>query len=162
MRPTALPCRASSRDFCAATTELVPSIFDRFPIPPAAATLGWSLISADEQTGALTVGFDGRHEFCNPGGNIQGGFLAAMLDDTLGPTVLVRTGGEFYTATINLNVSYLAPARPGRLTGHGRVVQMGRTVAYLEGELFDEAGTCVARATASGRVVPTAGLLKKA
>ena len=85
-----------------------------------------------------------------------------MLDDTLGPTVLVRTDGAFYTATINLSMSYLAPAKRGPLTRHGRVVQMGNTAAYLEGELLDEADTCVARATTSGRVVPSAGLLKKA
>lgn len=135
-------------------------MFDSFPVPPAAATLGWRLVSADEVTGALVVGFDGKRAFCNPGGNIQGGFLAAMLDDTLGPTVLVRTGGTYYTATINLIVSYLAPARPGPLTGHGRIVQMGKTIAYMEGELVDEAGVCVARATASGRVVPASGLTK--
>lgn len=134
------------------------SVFDRFPVPPAAATLGWTLIEADEETGALIVGFQGQREFCNPGGTIQGGFLAAMLDDTLGPTVLVRTAGAQYTATINLNVSYLAPAPPGAFVGHGRVIQLGKTVAYLEGELFDAGGVCVARATASARVVSTAGL----
>lgn len=138
----------------------MPSVFDRFPVPAAAATLGWELVSADETSGALVVGFDGKREFCNPGGNIQGGFIAAMLDDTLGPTVLVRTGGTHYTATINLNVTYLAPAKPGPLVGHGRIVQLGRTVAFLEGELFDAEGTCIARATASGRVVPTAGFVK--
>ena len=136
------------------------SIFDRFPVPPAAAMLGWRLISADEETGALVVGFDGRRDFCNPGGKIQGGFLAAMLDDTLVPTVLVRTAGKFYTATINLNVNYLAPATPGAFVGHGRIVQLGRTIAFLEGELLDAEGICVARATASGRVVPTGGLAK--
>ena len=81
------------------------SVFDRFPVPPAAATLGWTLISADPATGALEVAFEARTAFCNPGGNIQGGFLAAMLDDTLGPTVLVRTDGAKFTATIDLNVA---------------------------------------------------------
>ena len=69
------------------------SVFDRFPKPPCADTLGWELIEADEGTGAIRVVFDGKPAFCNPGGYVQGGFLAAMLDDTLGPTVLVQTGG---------------------------------------------------------------------
>lgn len=136
------------------------TVFDRFPTPPCAATLGWELLDADPATGKVRVAFSGRDAFCNPGGNIQGGFVAAMLDDTLGPTVLVRTDGAAYCATIDLNVQFLSPARPGRLIGEGRLVQLGRTVAFLEGELSDESGVVVARATASARVVPTAGLAR--
>jgi acyl-coenzyme A thioesterase PaaI-like protein len=69
------------------------SIFDQFPTPPCAKTLGWKLIDADANSGTVQVEFEGSAAFCNPGGNIQGGFIAAMLDDTLGPTVLVKTGG---------------------------------------------------------------------
>ncbi len=134
------------------------SVFDGFPTPACAQTLGWQLLDEDGEAGTIRVGFDGRAEFCNPAGNIQGGFLAAMLDDTLGPAVLVKTGGTHYTATIDLNVSFLAPARPGPLTGEGRVVQLGKTIAFLEGQLLAPDGTIVARATASARVVPTAGL----
>jgi len=74
--------------------------------------------------------------------------------------VLVKTGGTHYTATIDLNVSFLAPARPGPLIGEGRVVQLGRTVAFLEGQLLAPDGRIVARATASARVVPTEGLAR--
>jgi uncharacterized protein (TIGR00369 family) len=136
------------------------SIFDQFSKPPCAATLGWSLLNADEENGAVEIAFEGRSAFCNPAGNIQGGFLAAMLDDTLGPTVLVRTKGACYCATIDLNISFLAPAKPGRLVGHGRIVQLGKTVAFLEGELRDGHGAVVARATASARVVPTSALAR--
>ncbi len=131
------------------------SVFDRFARPPCAETLGWALLAADPETGAVRVGFDAREAFCNPGGNIQGGFLAAMLDDTLGPAVLVKTGGEAYCATIDLNVRFLAPARPGRLIGDGRVTQLGKTIAFLEGELRDAGGRIVATATASARIVST-------
>jgi len=134
------------------------SVFDGFPKPPCAVTLGWELLGADDATGAVRVQFEGRPEFQNPGGAIQGGFVAAMLDDTLGPTVLVKTRGTHYCATIDLNVSFLAPARPGRFVGHGRISKLGKTIAFLEGELFDANGTLVAKATASARVVPTHGL----
>lgn len=136
------------------------SVFDRFPKPPCAKTLGWELLSADTATGAVRIAFDAKPAFCNPGGNIQGGFVAAMLDDTLGPTVLVKSDGAAYCATIDLSVRFLAPARPGRLTGDGRIVQLGKTIAFLEGELRDESGAIVATATASARVVPTAGLAR--
>ena len=149
-------CRLlSSHSIKAAGKASLMSIFDNFVKPPCAETLGWELLEADEVTGAIKVGFEATSSFCNPGGNIQGGFLAAMLDDTLGPSVLVKSGGTHYCATIDLNVSFLAPARPGKLTGFGRIVQMGKTVAFLEGELTDPDGRCVARATASAHIVPT-------
>jgi uncharacterized protein (TIGR00369 family) len=137
------------------------SIFDQFPTPPCATTLGWKLIDADANSGTVQVEFEGSTAFCNPSGNIQGGFIAAMLDDTLGPTVLVKTGGTHYCATIDLNIGFLAPARPGRFVGIGRITQIGKTIAFLEGELRDASNIVVARATASARVVPTADLQRK-
>ncbi|MBN8807220.1 MAG: PaaI family thioesterase [Sphingomonas sp.] len=137
------------------------SVFDRFPKPPCAETLGWELIATDGANGTVRIAFDAKPAFCNPGGNVQGGFVAAMLDDTLGPTVLVKTDGATYCATIDLSVRFLAPARPGRLIGDGRLVQLGKTIAFLEGELRDGDGRIVATATASARVVPTKGLPRR-
>jgi uncharacterized protein (TIGR00369 family) len=128
-------------------------IFESFPTPPCAATLGWRLIDADPEAGTIRIGFDGKAEFLNPAGFVQGGFLAAMLDDAMGPAVLVQSGGALFTPTINLNVDFIAPARPGPLTGEGRIVHRGKSIAFLEGSLFDEDGTLVARATASARLV---------
>ena len=136
------------------------SVFDAFPKPPCAELLGWELLAADEQTGDVRIQFLGKREFCNHGGNIQGGLLAAMLDDTLGPAVLVKTAGSHYCATIDLRVSFLEPASPGAFVGEGRVVQIGKTIAFLEGRLLDSSGKVIATATASARVVPTAGLLR--
>ena len=53
--------------------------------PPAARTLGWELLAVDPDAGTIEVAFAAGEAFLNPAGVIQGGFLAAMLDDTLGP-----------------------------------------------------------------------------
>ncbi|KAA0021408.1 PaaI family thioesterase [Antrihabitans cavernicola] len=135
------------------------TVFDEFPMPPCAQLLGWSLAEHNPETGWVKVGFDAGPQFCNPGGTVQGGFLAAMLDDTLGPTILVKSQGSHYCATIDLSVSFIAPALPGRLVGEGRIVRAGKTIAFLAGELRNAAGDIVATATASARVVPTAGLV---
>ena len=40
--------------------------------------------------------FTAREEFLNPAGQVQGGFLAAMLDDTLGPALVATlSDGEW-------------------------------------------------------------------
>lgn len=116
--------------------------------------MGWTLLDHDPQKGWVKLAFEAKREFLNPAGFIQGGMLTAMLDDTMGPALLLMTGGRYYTTTIDLNVSFLAPARPGRLIGEGRVLQMGRTIAFLEAQLFDGEGNAVARATSSARLVP--------
>ncbi len=131
------------------------SVFARFPAPPCSQTLGWTLLDADPDAGTVTVAFEGRREFCNPAGTIQGGFLAAMLDDVMGPAVLVQSDGQYFTPTIEMKVSFVAPAPVGRLTAIGRVVHRGGTVAFLEGELFDADGRLLAKASASARLVPT-------
>lgn len=130
-----------------------PSVFDRFETPPVATLLGWRLLEADKAAGTIRVGFEARREFLNPAGFIQGGILSAMLDDTMGPAVLVASDGALFTTTIDMTVSFLAPARVGQITGEGRVVQMGKTIAFLEGRLLDPAGVVLARATASARLL---------
>ena len=134
------------------------TVFDRFPKPPCAELLGWTLLDMDESAGTVRVGFTARPEFLNPAGFVQGGFLAAMLDDVMGPAVLVMSDGWSFTSTIDMNVSYLAPARAGPLIGEGRVIQLGRTIGYLQGELRDGAGTLIARATSTARLVDTSAL----
>jgi uncharacterized protein (TIGR00369 family) len=110
--------------------------------------LGWELEAVDPDAGTIELSFTAREEFLNPAGHVQGGFLAAMLDDTLGPALVATlTDGE-WAPTINLNVQFVRPAKPGRLRGRGRVVRKGRDIAFLAGELLD-GEEVVATATAS-------------
>jgi acyl-coenzyme A thioesterase PaaI-like protein len=53
--------------------------------------LGWELEAVDPDAGTIELSFTAREEFLNPAGYIQGGSLAAMLDDTLGPRWLPRS-----------------------------------------------------------------------
>jgi len=73
----------------------------------------------------------------------------------MGPAALVMTEGRGFTSSIDMNVSFLAPAKPGPLFGEGTVIQLGKTIAFLQAELRDEAGTLIARATSSARMVST-------
>jgi uncharacterized protein (TIGR00369 family) len=132
---------------------LTPSIFDRFDPPPSAKLLGWTLRAIDPDAGTIEIGFAADERFINPAGTVQGGFLAAMLDDTQGPALFGHTHGEAYAPTIDFNISFLKEARPGNFVARGRVVRMGKTIAFTEAELFDEAGDLVARATFSNRVM---------
>jgi uncharacterized protein (TIGR00369 family) len=127
----------------------------RAPMPPAAATLGWELVAADPDAGTIEVAFTAGPEMANPMGNVQGGFLAAMLDDTLGPALVATLDAGQFAVTLELKVNYLRPASAGRLVGRGRVVHRGGSVAFLEGSLSDAAGATLATATATARIITT-------
>ncbi|MEV0924485.1 PaaI family thioesterase [Streptomyces spongiicola] len=124
----------------------------RVPPPPAATLLGWELVRADPERGTIEVAFHAGDQFTNPVGVIQGGFLAAMLDDTLGPALVASLPENQFAPTLDLHVQFLRPARPGRLVGRGRVVQRGKEVCFLAGELVDPEGKTVAVATATARI----------
>ncbi|KJC41452.1 phenylacetic acid degradation protein [Bradyrhizobium sp. LTSP885] len=139
---------------------MIATALDHIPTPPCAKLLGWRLLDARPQDGWIKLVFDGKPDFCNPAGFVQGGILSAMLDDTMGPAVFVMTEGRLYTTTITMNVNFLAPARPGPITGEATVTQLGKTIAFVEGRLTAADGTLLATATNSIRLVESARALR--
>jgi uncharacterized protein (TIGR00369 family) len=123
------------------------------PAPPAAKTLGFQLSSVAPETGEAEGTFEAAPEFLNMLGGVQGGFLAAMLDVVVSCALLGSLPPGHFAPTLELKVSYLRPAPPGRLTGRGRVLHRGGTIAFLAGELFAPAGTLLTSATATARIV---------
>lgn len=120
--------------------------------PPAAELLGFELVEVDPDQGTIEVSFTAREQFLNPVGLVQGGFLAAMLDDTLGPALVATLGPGEFAPTTDLHVQFLRPVRPGRLVGRGRIVRRGKDVGFLAGELVNEEGEIVATATATAQI----------
>src|SRR5713101_5739808 len=131
---------------------MITTALDNLAVPPSAKLLGWHLIDARPKEGWVKVGFDGKAEFCNPAGFVQGGLLSAMLDDTMGPAVMVMTEGKLYTTTISLTVNFLAPAKPGPIAGEADVTQLGKTIAFVAGRLAAEDGTVLGAATTGARL----------
>jgi uncharacterized protein (TIGR00369 family) len=124
----------------------------RADLPSSAVTLGFELLALDTEAGTIEVAFTATDGFLNPRGVVQGGFLAAMLDDTLAPALVATLGPGRYAPTLDLHVQFLRPARPGRLIGRGRVVRRGRDFGFIAGELTDEEGEVVAVATATAQI----------
>jgi len=139
---------------------MIRTALDHLATPPSSKLLGWHLLDARPKDGWIRIGFDGKREFCNPAGFVQGGILSAMLDDTMGPAVFIMTEGRLYTATITMTVNFLAPAKPGPIVGEADVTQLGQTIAFVAGRLMGEDGTLLATATTSARLVETAKAIR--
>jgi uncharacterized protein (TIGR00369 family) len=139
---------------------MVKTALDDFNMPPCAKLLGWRLLDARPDEGWIKLGFEGKPEFCNPAGFIQGGLLSAMLDDTMGPAVLVMSEGRLYTTTVSMTVNFLSPAKPGPIVAEAKVTQLGKTIAFVEGKLMAEDGTLLAAATVSERLLDAARVVR--
>ena len=71
-----------------------------------------------------------------------------MLDMACGGALVSVLPLEEWCATTQLNISFLAPSRPGdELVASGELVKRGRNVAHLRGKVLDSHGKEVATAT---------------
>ena len=123
------------------------------PRPRALDTLGYELLALDAEAGTAETTFTVGEEFGNTVGNVQGGFLAAMLDATLGTAIVSTLDPGEVAPTVELKISYLRPAVIGRVVGRGRILKRGSRVAFLTGELYDADDRVLA--TASGTFLLT-------
>ncbi|KFH24627.1 hypothetical protein IB63_01335 [Brucella abortus 544] len=105
-------------------------VFKNLVPPPTAQLLGWELIDVDVEQGTIRIAFHPDERMLNPRGTVQGGIVAAMLDDTMVPALYALTGGQYLASTIDLNVSFIRPVQPGRVIAEGRVVNRGRSVVF--------------------------------
>ncbi|WP_245176032.1 MULTISPECIES: PaaI family thioesterase [unclassified Cupriavidus] len=122
------------------------------PPPPICELLGGSIGAVDLQAGTLESAYHATPAFLNPAGQVQGGMLGAMLDDVTAMLVTATLGEEEFCATLNLNLSFLRPARTGVLLGRARLERRGRNVCHVAAELLQD-GRAVATATATCMVV---------
>jgi uncharacterized protein (TIGR00369 family) len=130
------------------------SIFDTMKAPPTAQ------LELDVEKKSIKVGFDGKADFLNPAGNIQGGILSAMFDDAMGPIVVAATGGAAFPTTIDLHVHFIRPVKPGAISVTAEITNIGKQLVFLEGRLFDSAGKLCARATAAALLSALDGIRK--
>ncbi len=121
---------------------------------PTSALLGMTVVAIDQAAGTVRLRFEPKPEFCNPMGNVQGGFVVAMLDDAAALAAIVKAGAPIAIPTIELKASFFGPAKLGPLFAEGRCVKLGKRIAFMEADLFDEAGTLLARLTTSAVPIP--------
>jgi uncharacterized protein (TIGR00369 family) len=115
-------------------------------VPPTAVLLGMEMLSVSIAEGRTRMRFKVKREFCNPMGNLQGGFYAAMMDDAAATAIIAHSGERIVVPTLEFKISFLSPARVDTwVYVEGRVVKRGRTVAFAEADMTDESGKLLAR-----------------
>lgn len=128
---------------------------------PSAELMGSEFVSFDADKGELTTRFTPPPSFASPRGAVQGGLIAGFLDEVMGGALLAVTdhgeGEVRLPLNLDMNLTFMRMVPLSPIIAKGRVVKHGKRVAFLEGELLDEEGNMLARATSTALPTPLPG-----
>ena len=119
--------------------------------PPAIGTLGGHVLSVDKEAQTITVRYEAKPEFCHSKVIVQGGFLTGMVDSAMAMAVLAVCGLRTRVPTLELKVSFISPGNPGYLIGTGRIIHLGKSTVFLDGELHQD-DRLVVTATSTAKI----------
>ena len=126
-------------------------------MPGSARTLGFRLTAVSQAERRVEIAFEPSVDLVgNPMGQVQGGYVCAMLDECMSVAGMISSGMTCVVPTLEMKTSFLRPALPGPLKGVGWVVKWGKTVCFTEGELYDPEGRLLAKASATAIPTPFA------
>ncbi|WHZ11687.1 MAG: Thioesterase [Burkholderiaceae bacterium] len=122
---------------------------------PFARLLGFMLERFEG--GESTLHFTPRPEHCNSFGVAHGGAVMTYLDVIMA-TAARSVQPDMGSITIEMKTSFMRPAPvQGRtLVGKGRLLHRSRSLAFVEGSVFDADGQLCAHATGTFKYVPRA------
>ena len=120
--------------------------------PPVFGTMGGEFLAFDPGAGVLEARFPVLEAYLNPYGAMQGGMVAAAVDNTLGPLSMLVAPPN---VTRRLQMKYSRQVTPelGYITVKARLLERkGRWLAF-SAEVRDPEGALLARAQASHWIV---------
>ena len=82
-------------------------------------------------------------------GFAHGGVSASLIDSAVGLALCTMIDKVDLITTIDLEVNFLAPAKPGLLTARGEIIHKGKRIAVGDAKVTDENGRLVSKGTAT-------------
>lgn len=121
--------------------------------PDCLVSLGASVKEMNREEKSVVMAFTIPLDFCHSGNVIQGGFVAAMLDAAMSHAVFTSIDDVAALPTLELKVSYLSVSLAGSFTANGRIIKAGKSIVFLEGQLFDDRGELTATASSTAKLI---------
>ena len=113
------------------------------------ATMGFVRIVEICADGQATLEFQAGQHMCHSGGVVQGGFVTGWIDAAMAHAAMAMAGPDVVPMSLELKVSFFAPARPGLVTAKAWVERRGRSTCFFEGQLMDARGKVLAKASST-------------
>lgn len=124
---------------------------------PLPHTLGQRRVVTMEG-GRAVIEYQAGMHMCHSGGVVQGGFVTGWIDAAMAHAAMSLIGREMTPMTLEMKISFFAPARPGLVIAEGWIEKQGKSVCFAEGLLKDDKGDTLAKASSTFRLVPLANV----
>ena len=122
--------------------------------PPCVDTLNGKATQFISEPPSLKMEFEAVPEICHSSNQVvQCGFVTGMLDTSMAHLLIALSGGKLNPVSLDINVSFLAPAHPGKLISRAKVVRLGKSIGYFSSSLYQQE-TLVATATSTIKLAP--------
>jgi len=112
------------------------------------------VVSFDKDTTCVRMEYEAKMAFCHSGGVVQGGFVTGWIDAAMAHSVIMATDYAMSPLSLEIKITFLKSVSPGRVFAEGWIEKRGRSLAFLEGRLLNEAGDVLAKGTSTAKLVP--------
>ena len=123
------------------------------PLAPNIQTVMGQVRVVTNEPGRSAIEYEVGPQMCHSGGVAQGGFVCGWIDAAMAHASL-SLSPDMTPMSLELKVSYFAPARPGRVVAEGWIERQGRATCFAEGRLVDLEGKVLAKASSTIRLIP--------
>lgn len=118
-------------------------------LPELSRTLGLVRVIEMNVEGRARLEYCAGQHMCHSGGVVQGGFVTGWIDAAMAHAAIAMGGPDIVPMSLELKVSFFAPARPGLVIAEGWVERRGRSTCFFEGRLLDATGRVLAKASST-------------
>ena len=112
-------------------------------------TLGFVRRVSMDPEGRAAIEYEAGMHMCHSGVVVQGGFVTGWIDAAMAHAAMAMAGPDVTPMSLELKVSFFAPARPGRVIAEAWVERRGKRTCFFEGRLLDGEGKVLAKASST-------------
>jgi len=113
------------------------------------------------EPGHAVIEYEVLPAMCHSGGVAQGGFVAGWIDAAMAHAVMAKFGTARVPISLELKISYFAPANPGLVHAEAWIEKAGGRTLFAEGRLTTPDGRVLAKASSTISLIDAAKVAAK-